>query len=50
MKNLRIETNADELAKSLFETIRHGDDEHQEWLKAKAWQWAINFIADHKVE
>jgi hypothetical protein len=34
------------LADDLFETIKHGDDGHREWLRAALHQWFAQKLAD----
>lgn len=38
---------AQEMADSLFEHLKHGDEEHQRWLRGECLAWATKFIAEH---
>jgi bacterioferritin (cytochrome b1) len=41
-----MNTNTAEILRKLYEEIKHGDEEHQQWLKDKIEQ----FIKDNNLE
>lgn len=40
----------EKMAESLFRSIKHGDVEHQEWLKQAAMQWATRYCTIAKAK